>query len=436
MPIKKLKSAACSKESSIVKRLPTEIKSYYNNYIFLSHFTKGKTMHKRYLLAIFLSFSSLTFYGESPKQPIFADSIPLFEHRNFSTRIAEKYPTVESRNFDKITEDIIAHLDPALISAITKDTTNLLPISSTIAPEHSKATTEKKVTCDLNPALVDAIFMAILKSKRAHDLIHEVSGRPSSREIGHDSSRHEVHTGKKIDPSFIALTFSGKETLEETIAALKKEGLAHNFFINRSGAIHPVTLPGESIEEALTHRPFSLGVSRRVIDGNLEQVDMNAASISISLIGKNEEGSTPDQDTALTELIAYLTSKYKISIDNVIDYGSQAAFPHGRRQTQFNLPIAKLASKDLAIWPKEDDISEYLSFQENDMTIFSVASALRQIGYPCPLTDNTQDQGLVKAITAFQELYCREEEKGTITDHTVACIYSIIKQKKSIKKDA
>lgn len=276
------------------------------------------------------------------------------------------------------------------------------------------------------PGKIPAEVLAWLATPEAHEQLCEAAGRQLPQ-IGHDNQRKELYSGNTINPSFIALTFSGKETLEETIQSLKKARLAHNFFVDRDGKIYPVTKQGETVEQALQHRPFAVGASAQVIDGTREQRDMNAASISISVIGKDTEPTTPQQNISLINLTAWLQKTYNIRADQVVDYGC-VGYPYSRRNPQPNLPWELLTNSGLATYPKQEHIEQTDISRLPKNKILWVCLALRKIGFICPITKNDQNQDFKASLVSFQQ-HCKcAQQDSTITVETIGALNSMIIQ--------
>lgn len=262
-------------------------------------------------------------------------------------------------------------------------------------------------------------------------------------EIGHDRQRIQMGIGNVVIPMVMTLTFSGEESLEETVAALKKNGLAHNFIINTNGDIHPVTKENESLEEALKHRPFAVGISGFVEKG-FELRDMNAHSISISIVGKDHQPTTPKATQALINLVASLSNRFSIKPTHVLDYGCvalhatpqaettpnahQLATLYGRRKVQANLPWQELASHNLALWPRQKDDNIDLSEIDQESLSAWTSLALRKIGYLCTPTQNPNNPHLKGALRAFQQHYRCDDQSGSITENTIRNLNSILVQ--------
>ncbi|MBI2344713.1 N-acetylmuramoyl-L-alanine amidase [Candidatus Dependentiae bacterium] len=268
----------------------------------------------------------------------------------------------------------------------------------------------------------------ILQSIITAQQIQEKTNR-QVHEIGHDAQRKIIYSTTTTKPTHIVLTFSGQETLEKTIKSLEKQGLAYNFIIETDGKIYPITKENESLDEALLHRPFSVGISGKVINGHYEERDMNSVSVTIAIVGKDIHPVTSQQETALTQLIAWLSEKFEITPNCVDDYGV-IAYPYGRRNTQENLPWKNLAEKNLTIWPD----AKYMKNNPIDhqkiknIPVYNIAAGLRKIGYLSPITNNPEQTEFKKALTTFQKHYQCQETNGTITSDTVEKLNDIIRQ--------
>lgn len=322
------------------------------------------------LLIFILSLSTLI-TAESIQQPDFKDPIHLFDHRNLAQELQKNYPEEQ--------------FDPAVLAYLT--------------------------------------------TRKAHEQLSQAGGRLLP-DIGHDGVRRTVYSGEIQKPRFLVLTFSGEDTLEKTVAALQKQRLAHNFIINRNGDIHPVTQKDEDVTTALTHRPFAVGISGYVCDGFLQERDMNSASISISVVGKDTETTTEQQEQALITLLSYLSTTYQITPERVLDYGC-TAYPYGRRKVQANLPWQKLAQHNVALWPQKLKTlamkPDYLETNTRKATHWT-SLALHKIGFICPPTHNDQHPDYVKALRAFQEHYQCDNQDGIITENTLFALLSILSQ--------
>ncbi len=278
---------------------------------------------------------------------------------------------------------------------------------------------------------ISPVVLAWLTQHESYDMLEQVIGRQLTH-TGHDKVRKEVHSGQTITPQHLILTFSGKSTLEDTVQGLKNQGLAHNFIINRNGDIHPVTNENESIEDALKHRLYSVGVCNHVINGHYEQRDMNSASITICVVGQADTECSKNQTQSLTQLIAYLQNQYNIRPDQVLDYGCVACFSdstYGRRIPNHLLPWKELAQNNLATYPiNYHNIQNPLRyFSKSGQTLFT-ALALRKIGYACPICQNPEQPEFKKALAIFQQHAQADTQDGNITDITIRMLIDMIQQ--------
>ncbi len=276
----------------------------------------------------------------------------------------------------------------------------------------------------------------LLKSIFTAKKIKEATGRQVP-DIGHDAQRKIVYTSTSTKPTHIVLTFSGEESLENSIKSLQKNRLAHNFIIGVDGKIYPVTKEGESLEDALSHRPFAVGVSGKVVDGKYEERDMNALSITISVIGKDNKPATQEQEEALAKVISWLSKKFEIQPYNVVDYGT-IALPYGRRNTQENLPWEKLAKKGLVVWPQlpatpNSDIEPIICISATQMV--KISCALRKIGFLCPITYDPYDKDFQGVVKTFQKHYKCSEQSGFMTIETHKKLTNIIEQMEQLNPD-
>ena len=268
-----------------------------------------------------------------------------------------------------------------------------------ISPRNLAERLEKKY-----PDQIPAAVLTWLQTSNSYLQLQDCIGRQLTQN-GHDTERKEIYTGTKREPSYIVLTKSGTPTLKETADALATEGLAHPFIIDTNGEIHPVTQEGEAIEQALLHRFYALGISGRVVDGCYEQRDMNSTSISISIVGKQNEELTSKQIEAVSELIQYLQAQYQIRPDQVLDYGCVACFAdgkYGRRNANAFLPWKQLQEQGLATYPDQKIVEDtIINFKtEAERTIWT-SQALRKIGYICPNTNNLENEHFKAAIATF-----------------------------------
>lgn len=266
-------------------------------------------------------------------------------------------------------------------------------------------------------------------------------------EIGFDQKRIESYSGQLVEPKFIVITFSGCPTLEETIESLQKNRFAHNFLIDDLGKIYPVTGQAETIEQALEHRPFSVGVSRVVVDGYLQICDMNACSISISLVGSDTQPATQEQIKALITLVEYLSDHYKIKPEHVSGYGRYAWSKngYGRRNVAQLLPWQELAEYGLTLWPTDNDqmtqkiIHDVFTFVEKEKShagekkelqqlVFWMSMALVKVGFVCPLVTDAQNPAFMNALQTFQQHFQCDDQTGNITCQTVFALNSILVQ--------
>lgn len=350
---------------------------------------KGLNMLQRFILLLFCCSTISTI--RPPETPTFASPIFLFKERNLITelnliqKLKEQFPDMQ------MTEKFQSYL-------------------STIITAHT---------------------------------ISAATGRQVP-EIGYDTQRKTTYTGALTQPSTIVMTFSGKETLQETVAALEKAKLAHNFFIDRDGSIHLAKHESESDDEALKHRPFALGIAAVVEDGFAEAHDMNSQAITIAAVGKDNAPATQAQTQAIIDLIAYLQKKYSIPATHVLDYGCVAvrANPvednvykglYGRRNTQPLLPWKELAEHKLAIWPRAQDNKniDLADISNSNPTIWT-SMALRKIGFLCPPTNNAAHPDMINALRTFQNHYQCDDKTGKITEQTVLYLNSVLVQHEEI----
>ncbi len=254
------------------------------------------------------------------------------------------------------------------------------------------------------PDQIPAAVLAWLKNSESYDQLEECIGRQLTQ-TGHDKQRKEIYSGAQLKPSFIVLTSSAQPTLEETVESLKKNGLAHHFIINVNGDIHPVTQEGETLQQALSHRLYSVGISGRVIDGCHEQRDMNSASISVSIVGKHDQKITDEQTASLEALIRHLQTQYNIRPDQVLDYGCVACNvdgTYGRRNSHFYLPWKKFQEQGLVTYPDQKVVDTTISnFKTKEERTVWISQALRKIGYICPITNDENHEHFQAALLAF-----------------------------------
>ncbi len=279
-----------------------------------------------------------------------------------------------------------------------------------------------------HPDKLSPEVQAWLTSTQALDLLHEASGRPCKRQIGHDENRTAVYSGELLPPATIVVTFSDEESLEKTIESLQKNKLAHNFLIDQDGKIYPITNPNESIEQALTHRAFNVGKSALTLNGFYQERDMNSRSISISVVGKDANVSTESQNQTLVSLINYLNQAYNIPAHQVVDYGC-IAYPYGRRKVQTNLPWQLLAQHNLTLWPKEEHYEDISSTMLHDTdAIIWASQALTKIGFICPCTNNAENSDFIAALKTFQQHFQCDNQDGKVSADTLNKINSILIQ--------
>lgn len=297
------------------------------------------------------------------------------------------------------------------------------------------------LTQELYPELPEQII-TWLCTNNAREILHQVSGDTNKREIGHQEYRKEVYSGILVQPNTIVLTNSGKTTLAETIEALQKNKLAHNFIIDLDGKAYPITKEHESIDEALNHRPFAVGISAAILDGFTQCRDMNARSISISLVGPDSEPHTQEQIQSLIKLVSWLSNKFNINKRNVRVYGA-IAYPystpqdpiHGRRSISPYTPLKELADAGLALWPNDQHHAAIYSFlaliptryPHFDITLWT-SLALQKIGFLCPSTKTSDHPDFKAALRKFQYLYRCDNKEAILTSETIAMINSILLQ--------
>jgi N-acetyl-anhydromuramyl-L-alanine amidase AmpD len=273
----------------------------------------------------------------------------------------------------------------------------------------------------------------LLKSLFTAKKIHEATGRQVP-EVGYDDGRKVTHTDTPTKPTHIVLTFSGQETLQDTKASLERHRVAHNFIIGLDGKIYPVTKEGENLEDALSHRPFAVGFSGKVIEGKYEERDMNSVSITISVVGKDDKPATQEQEEALAKVISWLSQKFEIQPYNVVDYGT-VALPYGRRNTQENLPWQNLAKKGLTIWPTTPSMTEEEANKPvatYPLILSEISCAFRKIGFLCPIVRNHEQEDFKDVVKTFQKHYKCSKQDGTLTQETVKKLFNIVHQLDSI----
>ncbi len=254
------------------------------------------------------------------------------------------------------------------------------------------------------PGQIPTTVLTWLASPQSYAQLENGIGRQLTQ-TAYDDKRREIYTGAQLKPSYIVLTASGKPTLEETVASLKAEGLAHAFIININGDIHPVTQENETVDNALSHRLYAVGISGRVVDGCCEQRDMNSASISISMVGQQNKELTNEQTNSLAQLIQYLQKQYEIRPDQLLDYGCTACFAdgrYGRRAANPLLPWRQLQKLGLATYPVVNDSNNtIINFSTPEERIIWTSQALRKIGFICPITSDSNNEHFKAAIAAF-----------------------------------
>ena len=272
---------------------------------------------------------------------------------------------------------------------------------------------------------IPAAVLAWLKTCESYSILENGIGRQLTQ-TAHDTQRKEIYSGELLKPSFIVLTASGKQTLDETVTSLKNAGLAHHFIINRNGDIHPITQENEPVQQALEHRFYTVGLSGRVIDGCYEQRDINSASISISVVMTQDQTTTKEQNQALCALTDYLKNEYQIRADQIIDYGCTACFAdgkYGRRNSNPNIPWEKFAC-----YPQLNDIerTEFLFKNDIEKTVWA-ALALRKIGMICPITNDSNNEHLKAALACFNQ-HAFGYRDPRILNTTIGALNSLIIQ--------
>lgn len=270
--------------------------------------------------------------------------------------------------------------------------------------------------------------LAWLALPEAYQKLEAGIGRQLTQ-TAHDTQRKELYTGSALKPQSIVLTLSAKSTLEQTVQALQKGGVAHNIIIDTNGDIHPVTNPDESVEQALTHRPYALGIAGHMYDGCNVQRDMNSASITIAIVGKDGNPTTTEQDEALIRLLRYLCEKYEIRPDQILDYGL-VAYPYGRRNPQPNLPWEKLTQNGIATYPIAQHVQNTVyNFPDATGDVLWASQALTKIGFiGVPATRNAEHPGLKAALVAFQRHTICDKQDGEITPETMGKLNSMVVQ--------
>ncbi len=327
------------------------------------------------------------------------------------------YPNLEQPNPEKPTFEQPEFKDPLHLFS-KRDLISRLKLEETAAQEFPDQSTLSAVMAFLRKHITG--------SKISHD---DCTGRQVP-EIGHDQKRKRIYSGEATKPTHIVLTFSGKRTLQDSVETLQKNRVAHNFIIDLDGSIYPVTAEGESIQDALKHRPFAVGASGKTIDGEYEERDMNAVSITISVVGHETQAATEEQEKALTQLVGWISNKFEIRPYNVVDYGT-IALPYGRRNTQENLPWQKLAEQGLTIWPKNKNPKNIKSLFQLSI----ISAALRKIGYVTPITTNKDHPTFKAALITFQKHYKCDNTNGELTLETLDKLSSIIEQMENINPE-
>ncbi|MBP9764806.1 N-acetylmuramoyl-L-alanine amidase [Candidatus Babeliales bacterium] len=231
-------------------------------------------------------------------------------------------------------------------------------------------------------------------------------------EIGCYMTRTDRLTTELQAPQYIVLIMSNTHNMDDHIQKLLKNNRAYNFIINTNGVIHPITFTDENVSTAITHYPFSLGPTQYVQHGTEEIQDMNARSITVSIIGKDNP-MTQEQTDALIWLIADLQKKYSIGTHHVLDYACIAK-PYGRRPLQRQIPWQTLAQANVTLWPRSSDKTPTNQYFTTPKTLW-MSLALRKIGFACPATDDAKNQTLLNILTLFQLKYdCGQDPVKTI----------------------
>lgn len=287
-------------------------------------------------------------------------------------------------------------------------------------------------------SLYERFIAMVCSMPRARQLIHQASSDKTMREIGHQKERLVAYSGAFSQPNRIIITQSGKPTLQETINSFFKAQvrLAHNFFIDRDGKIHPVTKEDESIQDALKHRPFAVGNACHVDDDGSQERDLNAHGITISLIGSGTQETTAEQTASLIELVKWLSEQYNITPDHVVDYGV-VAYPYGRRHADLNLPWQELDQAGLALHPKVDQDASFQPRQQHmpqqEFNVLWASAALQRLGYICPNTTNGQHPSFQQALQLFQRHHQCDRTDGSVTLQTLATIRAMLQAKDRVK---
>lgn len=313
-----------------------------------------------------------------------------------------------------------------------ESTSASMPTMQPAIPLFSKPVLTDTITKKFPEETIPLLVTFWLQSQQAQEILQACSGR-QWQQVGHDEQRKEIYTGQAVSPQAIVLTFSGKSSLEETITGLHSTGLAHNFIIDLDGKIYPTCNVNETVQEALQHRPYAVGVSGHVKNGHLDQRDMNSLSITISIVGTGQEYCTLAQAKSLAELISYLEKEYQIRPDQVLDYGCIACFndaSYGRRETNPNLPWLVLTQLGFATYPIPAQIENMQINPDmpTEAKISWTCLALRKLGFICPITNNAQNPFFQKALIAFQKHVKADVQDGTITDTTMKMLTSVMLQ--------
>lgn len=277
-----------------------------------------------------------------------------------------------------------------------------------------------------------------LNTPEGHTAAQKMHRHPNAKETGYDEQRIENGTGQLIQPDTIILTFSGKQTLAETVDSLERNRLAHNFIIDLDGSIHPAIKKGGTIRESLTHRPFAVGISCQITDDGQPNRDMNARSVTISLVGSGNQHATPEQIKSLLQLVAWLEDELNITPDNVQDFGL-IAYPIGRRNVNPNLPWRQLHQAGLAVYPDVDRSMKFQPIQQRmsqeQFNAHWAFGVLSQLGYATASTNDPDNENLKKYVAQFQKWMNCDRQDGTLTPHTLAVLNECLKQKEEIKPE-
>jgi len=239
--------------------------------------------------------------------------------------------------------------------------------------------------------------------------------------FGYDQAQKRPSHDYQNSKQMIALQYSGGQTLEDAVEALKQSKLSVHFVIDRDGSVHQLV--------DTYYRAYSVGVGNFTQDSFLypkypgekipEKVvenNLNSFAISVMHINNGMEYFSSQQIRASCTLINDLCEGLEISKNLVIGHSDWTPFRMTSPGPYFDWK--GLSEKSIGIFPKDQeavsDTSILLSWKDGKIvdTAWENVSKLSQYGYYIPQSEidgQIMTDSVGKALLAFRTHFSGKE---------------------------